>query len=55
MQDLKSILGRMLSDPPPPPEPTNHLPGTPGKVQVMAERLEARYAIWHPQDAKLGE
>ena len=36
-----------------PAEPTAELPGTPGKVRVMAERVARREALFHPDDAKL--
>ena len=33
-----------------PPRPTQHRPGTPGKIVVMARRAAAGYAIFHPRD-----
>lgn len=33
--------------------PTNHAPGTWGKVEVLAARLEAGEPLWHPDDAQL--
>jgi hypothetical protein len=42
----------------PPPDdhpllgPTQHLPGTRGKIAVMTARYLAGYAIYHPDDAK---
>ncbi len=37
---------------PPPPEPTNHPPGSPEKVEVMVWRAQHGYALWHEGDAK---
>lgn len=36
-----------------PAEPTLHLPGTPGKVRVMACRARRRERLFHPLDARL--
>lgn len=36
-----------------PPYPTKHLPGTPGKIAVMAWRIEMGYHLHHPDDATL--
>ncbi len=33
------------------PHPTTALPGTPEKVEVMRQREECGYDIWHPDDA----
>lgn len=33
------------------PTPTPHPPGTPGKMAVLAERLERREHLFHPADA----
>ncbi len=38
-----------------PPEPTHHLPGTPGKEKVMMERLEQGFHLHHPDDARVEE
>lgn len=35
---------------PDPPEPTNYLPGTARKIEVMRARAEAGYAVFHPDD-----
>jgi hypothetical protein len=35
------------------PEPTTALPGTPEKVEVLAQRARLRQALWHPLDACL--
>lgn len=37
---------------PPPPEPTNALPGTREKILVMRRRDSQGYALWHPKDRK---
>lgn len=34
--------------------PTNHGPGSAGKIEVMAERFSARASLFHPLDATLG-
>jgi len=39
-----------LDDPFPPDQPTDSLPGTPDKVDVLAARLRARQALWYPRD-----
>jgi hypothetical protein len=36
-----------------PPEPTRALPGSPEKVNVLAQRARHRQALWHPQDAPM--
>lgn len=38
-------------EPPLPDRPTECLPGTPGKVEVLAERFRKGQSLWHPQDA----
>lgn len=35
----------------PPPAPTDHPPGSPGKVEVLAERFARRVSLWHADDA----
>ncbi len=30
--------------------PTQHLPGTPEKVEVLRQRVERGYHLWHPKD-----
>jgi hypothetical protein len=35
-----------------PAEPTEHPPGSPGKVEVMRERASRRQALFHPLDAR---
>lgn len=40
-------LGRRKS----PVYPTEHLPGTKGKVQVLMERARRGEDLWHPEDA----
>ena len=32
--------------------PTRYEPGTPGKIDILAARLEAGEPLWHPQDAQ---
>lgn len=32
------------------PEPTDALPGTPEKVEILAERAAKGYDLWHPLD-----
>ena len=32
-------------------EPTHHKPGTAGKVEALAARVEACLPLWHPDDA----
>lgn len=34
--------------------PTQALPGSPEKVEVLAERARLGLSLWHPQDAHLG-
>jgi hypothetical protein len=38
--------------PPRPPHPCLELPGTPAKIQCLAERAAARQALWHPGDLR---
>lgn len=38
-----------------PPEPTTARPGTIEKLHVLMDRLEAGYALWHPDDATFEE
>lgn len=33
-------------------KPTKHLPGTPGKIDVLAARMLAGEELWHPDDAE---
>jgi hypothetical protein len=33
-------------------EPTDALPGTPAKIEVMAERYERRQSLFHPGDRR---
>lgn len=35
-----------------PPNPTNALPGTEEKIEVMRKRAEAEHYIFHPEDAR---
>lgn len=39
--------------PPDPPWPTEHMPGTLEKIEVMAWRMRYGYKIHHPLDARL--
>lgn len=39
-------------EPDPPDEPTRELPGTYGKIAVMAARAEDNRGIFHPLDAR---
>ena len=34
------------------PEPTANLPATPGKLDDLAARVEAKVALFHPYDAR---
>jgi hypothetical protein len=45
-----------LDEPPPAtsnPEPTNALPGTVEKLDVLCARYEAGELLWHPDDASI--
>jgi hypothetical protein len=42
---------RNIADPPLPATPTQHEPGSEGKVAVLIERAARREALWHPGDA----
>lgn len=44
-------LGNFNGDPGLPPTPTAALPGSPEKVEVLAQRARLRQSLWHPQDA----
>jgi hypothetical protein len=46
--------GGFNREPPTAPSPTDHLPGTVGKVEVMTARIAAGYSPWHPGDAGCG-
>jgi len=35
-----------------PDEPTDALPGTEAKVEVMRARFAERQSLWHPEDAR---
>lgn len=48
-------LGIDVYAPDVPPEPTTARPGTIAKLHVLMERLEAGYALWHPDDATFEE
>lgn len=37
----------------PPPIPTREMPGTPAKIEVLAERVTLGYELWHPHDGKI--
>jgi hypothetical protein len=37
-----------------PDEPTPHMPGSPEKIEVMAERYRRRQELFHPDDALPG-
>lgn len=39
--------------PPDPPWPTDYIPGTPEKLEVMAWRFRMGYALHHPLDVRL--
>lgn len=41
------------TEPPLPPTPTQALPGSWEKVEVMRKRAASGYAIFHPDDAQL--
>src|SRR5262245_54980822 len=41
-----------VKQPPPPPWPTMHEPGTEGKLIVLEWRVKNGYALWHPADAQ---
>jgi hypothetical protein len=36
-----------------PPEPTDALPGSPAKVDILARRARLHQALWHPADAPM--
>lgn len=36
-----------------PGAPTNALPGTPEKVEILAQRARLRQSLWHPEDAPM--
>lgn len=36
-------------------EPTPHLPGSPGKVEVLTQRAANKENLWHPSDARVEE
>lgn len=40
-----------VADPPLPKTPTQHLPGSEGKIAVLIERF-GRCSLWHPEDYK---
>lgn len=42
------FAGRRLPD-----VPTTALPGTPEKIEVLAQRLAAARLLWHPDDAPM--
>ncbi len=50
-RDRMERKDRSRGEPPLPPRPTEQLPGTPGKVEVLAERFRKGQSLWHPQDA----
>ncbi len=37
------------------PQPTQALPGTPEKVDVLTARVEAKAVLFHPDDARAQE
>jgi hypothetical protein len=46
-------VGRKATGKELPTEPTEHLPGTEGKIEVMVQRAFDGVALWHPRDAKV--
>jgi hypothetical protein len=36
-----------------PPEPTNALPGSPEKVDILERRARMGLSLWHPNDAPM--
>src|SRR4051794_36823360 len=42
------------AEPPPPALATHHSPGSPEKVEVLRERAEGGYGLWHPGDVGEG-
>jgi hypothetical protein len=42
------------AEPPLPPGPTSHRPGTPEKVLVMLWRVEQNLHLHHPNDPRIG-
>lgn len=56
-QSLEEILTQRLTDrlrwagELPLGQPTDHMPGTPEKVEVLVERRRLRLSLWHPCDA----
>jgi hypothetical protein len=47
-------VGDFNGEPRLPPTPTDALPGSPEKVEVLMERAHLGVALWHPQDAPMG-
>ena len=45
--------GNFTGNAPLPLAPTSALPGSPEKIEILAERARRREALWHPSDAKL--
>jgi hypothetical protein len=47
---LETVVPEAFASPPPPPGPTDTLPGSPERAAVMAARAAAGTALRHPQD-----
>ena len=41
-----------MREPPEAPEPTEHLPGSVGKIEVLRWRVANGYRLWHSRDVK---
>lgn len=48
--DLFKVMDSVSYLPRKPRRSTHHLPGTPGKIQVMSERALRGEALWHEKD-----
>lgn len=49
---LREARLRVMREPPECNEPTQHLPGTVEKIEVMRRRAEQGFRIWHSRDAR---
>lgn len=54
-RDKKPKPRRKGGQPELPPFPTHFMPGTEGKIEVMAGRVKKRLQLYHPLDARLPE
>jgi hypothetical protein len=51
---LETVVPEAFASPPPPPVPTDTLPGSPERAAVMAARADAGTALRHPADVDDG-